>query len=222
MAEWSRCHKITLNTRKCEVAFFTNNLKEARWQPSLQLDGTTLNTTSLPNFLGVTIDRALSFGPHVAAVVSEASNWCRVLTSLTFKRWGWRKDQLLKVYRTRRTISNEVDSYGGRGWLTSIGGVIGESGSGAKFSALTARLRCQDCICRAKPSKRSTDKQRPRYKVTCYPLSILSSSSKAAAFIPSITSHLWAKATMPPCRWILPCPIYQLEIYPNQNCVTTS
>ncbi len=29
VAEWSRCHKHTLNTRKCEVAFFTNNSKKA-------------------------------------------------------------------------------------------------------------------------------------------------------------------------------------------------
>ncbi len=62
--------------KQMRFAFFTNNLKEARWQPSLQLDGTTLNTTSLPKFLGVTIDRALSFGLHVAAVVSKASNRC--------------------------------------------------------------------------------------------------------------------------------------------------
>ncbi len=40
-----------------------------------------------------------------------------------------------------RTISNEVDSCGRRGWL--VGGVIGESGSEAKFAALTARQRCQ-------------------------------------------------------------------------------
>ncbi len=99
VAEWSRCHKLKLNASKCEVDFFTNNSKQARWQPSLQLDGTTLNKTSLPKFLGVTIDRALSFRPHVAAVVSKASNRCRELTSLTSKRWGWRKDQLLKVYR---------------------------------------------------------------------------------------------------------------------------
>ncbi len=40
LAEWSRCRKLTLNTSKCEVAFFTNNSKEARWQSSVQLDGT--------------------------------------------------------------------------------------------------------------------------------------------------------------------------------------
>ncbi len=31
VAEWSRCHKLTLNASKCEVAFFfTNNSKDAR------------------------------------------------------------------------------------------------------------------------------------------------------------------------------------------------
>ncbi len=88
VAEWSQRRKLTLNASKCEVAFFTNNLKEARCQSSLQLDGALLNTTSLPKFLGVTIDRALSFGPHVAAVVSKASNRCRVIASLTSKWWG--------------------------------------------------------------------------------------------------------------------------------------
>ncbi len=30
VAEWSRHHKMTLNTEKCEVTFFTSNLHEAR------------------------------------------------------------------------------------------------------------------------------------------------------------------------------------------------
>ncbi len=67
VAEWSRHRKLTLNASKREVAFFISSLKKARWQPSLQLDGTPLNTTSLPKFLIVTTNRALSFGPHVVS-----------------------------------------------------------------------------------------------------------------------------------------------------------
>ncbi len=48
--------------------------------------------------------------------------------------------------------------------VATVGGVVGESGSGAKFSALTSRLRCQSSIYRAKPIKRSSDKLRPRYR----------------------------------------------------------
>ncbi len=61
-AEWSRQHKMTLNTEKCEVAFFTCNLHEARWQPTIHLKGQPLRSTPLPKLLGVTLDRALSFG----------------------------------------------------------------------------------------------------------------------------------------------------------------
>ncbi len=99
MAEWSRRRKLALNTSKCEAHFFTNNSKEARWQPVLQLNGTLFNITSLPKFLEVTIYRALSFGPHVAAVISIASTRCRVLASLTSRSWGWGEDQHLKAYR---------------------------------------------------------------------------------------------------------------------------
>ncbi len=74
------------------------------------LDGPTHTTTSQPKFLGVTIDRALSFGPHFVTVVPKASNRCRVLTSLT---WGWRKDQLLKVYRA---LYPSVTNYGVPAW----------------------------------------------------------------------------------------------------------
>ncbi len=50
-----------------------------------------------------------------------------------------------------RTISDVVDSCEGREWSKSVGGVVGESGSGARFAALTARLRCQGCKLPAKP-----------------------------------------------------------------------
>ncbi len=99
VAECSRCHKLTLNASKCKVVFFTNNSKEVHWQPSLQLDGAPINTTSVAKFLGVTIGRALSSRPYVAAVVFKASNRCQILASPTSKMWGWRKDQLLKVYQ---------------------------------------------------------------------------------------------------------------------------
>ncbi len=88
VAEWSRRRNLILNASIFEVAFFAKNSKEAHWQPSKQLDGASLNTTSRPKLLGVTIGRALSFGPHVAAVVSKTSYRCRVLASLTFKKLG--------------------------------------------------------------------------------------------------------------------------------------
>ncbi len=48
---------------------------------------------------GVTLDRTLSFGHHIAIITAKAVGRCRVLTSLTSKQWGWRKDQLTKIYK---------------------------------------------------------------------------------------------------------------------------
>ncbi len=62
VAECSRHHKMTLNIEKCEVAFFTGNLHEARWQPTIHLEGQPLRFTPLPKLLGVTLDLALFFG----------------------------------------------------------------------------------------------------------------------------------------------------------------
>ncbi len=57
--EWRQRQKLTLDASQCDVAFFTNNSKEALWQPLMQLKGTLLCTTSLPKSLGITINRTL-------------------------------------------------------------------------------------------------------------------------------------------------------------------
>ncbi len=41
----------------------------------------------------------LSFGQHIANITAKADGRCRVLTSLTLRQWGWRKDQLTKIYK---------------------------------------------------------------------------------------------------------------------------
>ncbi len=41
----------------------------------------------------------LTFGPHIQSISTKAAARCRVLASLTSKEWGWRKDQLMKVYK---------------------------------------------------------------------------------------------------------------------------
>ncbi len=61
----------------------------------------------------VTFDRALSFGQHVANITAEAAGRCRVLTSLTSKQWGWRKDQLTKIYKA---LYLSVLKYGDPAW----------------------------------------------------------------------------------------------------------
>ncbi len=73
VAELSRQHKVTLNTEKCEVAFSTSNLYEARMQPTIHLEGQPLRFTPLPKLLGVTRDRTLSLGQHITNIAAKAT-----------------------------------------------------------------------------------------------------------------------------------------------------
>ncbi len=61
VAAWSKNRKITLITEKFDMTFFTSNLYEARWQPTIHLEGQPLGFSSLPKLLEITLDRALSF-----------------------------------------------------------------------------------------------------------------------------------------------------------------
>ncbi len=97
------------------MAVFTSNLHEARWQPTIHLEGQPLRFTPLPKLLGVTLDRALSFGQHIANITAKASGRCRVLTSLTSKQWGWSKDTLTKSYKA---LLFSVIMYGAPAWQT--------------------------------------------------------------------------------------------------------
>ncbi len=76
---------MTLNTVKCEMALFKRNLHDARWQPTIHFQSQPLRYAPLPKLLGVTLDRALSFG-HIAKITAKPASRCRVLTSLTSKQ----------------------------------------------------------------------------------------------------------------------------------------
>jgi len=52
-------------TEKCKCCFFSTGPHHALHQPSLTLTGTPLTLNPAPKFLGVTLDRTLSFDSHV-------------------------------------------------------------------------------------------------------------------------------------------------------------
>ncbi len=79
--------------------FSPTNSHEANWQPTTIANNTRLLHNPQPKFLGVTLDRLLTLGLHIKNISTKAAARCRVLASLTSKEWGWRKDQLLKVYK---------------------------------------------------------------------------------------------------------------------------
>ncbi len=74
---------MVLNADKCEVTFFSTNSYEVNWQPTIIANNTRLHHNPLPKFLGVTLDRLLTFGPHIQNIFTKAAARCGVLASLT-------------------------------------------------------------------------------------------------------------------------------------------
>ncbi len=81
------------------MTFFSTNSHETSWQPKIIANNTRLHHSPQPKFHLVTLDRLLTFGPHIQNISTKAAAPCRVLAPLTLKAWGWRKGQLMKVYK---------------------------------------------------------------------------------------------------------------------------
>ena len=86
--KWSQRKKMEINVLKSEITFFSNDPSEAGWRPHIKLAGQEVPFNSNPRFLGVHLDRTLSFQEHVLYVAGKVSKRCRILTSLVSKQWG--------------------------------------------------------------------------------------------------------------------------------------
>ena len=117
VGEWSREVKLTLNPSKSEVALMTNSSHEARWSPTIDLDGVLFRHNPTPKLLGVTLDRTLSFGPHIADITARISSRNRLLTSLSARDWGWGKDSLRSTYMA---MQKSILTYAGAAWLPFV------------------------------------------------------------------------------------------------------
>ena len=113
VASWSSRKKLTLNAGKSEVTFFSTDPHEAKWRPTINLGKRRLAYNLSPKFLGIHLDRTLSFQKHVKYVAKKVEGRNRVLASLTNKSYGWRKRHLTNVYNAiqRSVIDYAAPSY---------------------------------------------------------------------------------------------------------------
>ena len=111
--EWSRKKKMTINVTKSEVSVFTNSTNEAKWRPKIMMLGNEIPFNPAPKFLGVHLDRSLSFQEHVKQTTQKASTRLRILSCLASKEWGWSKLNLKRVFMA--TFRSILD-YAGSSW----------------------------------------------------------------------------------------------------------
>ena len=114
IAAWSKAKKMELNVTKSEATTFTPAPKEAKRRPKLFVDGEEIPFNDSPKFLGVHLDRTLSFQKHVEYVTTKTAQRNRILSSLAGKQWGWNKNSLRRVYTAKQ---RSVLDYAAPAWL---------------------------------------------------------------------------------------------------------
>ena len=119
VSNWSREWKLNLNADKCEVCFFSTDTKEAKWSPTIKIDGKILKHEPTPRLLGVTLDRTLCFNKHAENVTKSATNKLKVLSKLSYSDWGSDKFQLFRVYQAIVRTRLDYASSAWQPWLSS-------------------------------------------------------------------------------------------------------
>ena len=105
VAEWSRKFKLSLNQTKCEVTFFASGTTEARWKPTLRLNDEVMPFNPTPKFLGIKMDRGLTFAPHAEEISQKVSKRTNLIRAVATRDWGWQKKTLRKIYiATQRSV----------------------------------------------------------------------------------------------------------------------
>ena len=97
---WSLKWQLHLNPAKCEVSFFSTSTREASFRPALSLLGNPLSFNPCPVFLGVTLDRTLSFSSHSSALRASCYPRLKALRAVSSAFWGPSKESLASIYRT--------------------------------------------------------------------------------------------------------------------------
>ena len=118
VVKWSDNARLTLNTNKCEVSFFSLCTAEASWQPHITIRGLPLSFNAAPTFLGVHYDQQLFFSEHAKKVCQAMNKRTNILHALGGTTWGWRPADLRTIYIATQRFLAEYGSQPWAPWLS--------------------------------------------------------------------------------------------------------
>uniref|UniRef100_A0A1I8JA46 RNase H domain-containing protein n=1 Tax=Macrostomum lignano TaxID=282301 RepID=A0A1I8JA46_9PLAT len=98
VSDWANEWRMELAPNKCAASLFTTTAGEASRELRLRLNDAPLSTDRQPRFLGVILDRLLSFTAHAANVAGRARARCGVLAALSGSNWGAKQSDVRQLY----------------------------------------------------------------------------------------------------------------------------
>ena len=88
LLKYLRTWRLKLSSAKTTATPFTLNTKEAHKQLTVKLDGSTLPCNPTPTYLGVKMDRQLTFKQHIEALRGKVASRHNLLRRLAGSSWG--------------------------------------------------------------------------------------------------------------------------------------
>ena len=88
MADYYRDNQLTPNPSKTQIAAFHLRNREAGRELKVKWEGQPLAFTTLPKYLGVTLDRTLTFKAHVESTKRKVSARNNLLRKVSGSTWG--------------------------------------------------------------------------------------------------------------------------------------
>ena len=88
LAKYLRTWRLKLSTTGTTAPPITLNTKEAHRQITVKMDGSTLPCNSTPTYLGVKLDRQLTFKQHIEALRDKVASRNNLLRRLAGSSWG--------------------------------------------------------------------------------------------------------------------------------------
>ena len=178
--EW--CHRwgLRISIQKTKAMIFTN--RNTQGVPILKLNHQDIEYVARHKFLGMLLDRRLTWAPHISQLRETCQKDLRVLAVLASRRWGASADTLSRIYTA--LIRSKLD-YGGF-LLSSAAPTNRKKLERVQFAGLRIVLGAMRC----------TETNKLEAEANIPPLDIIwkEGLAKYAARVLSIEDHPVAKA----------------------------
>ena len=114
VSEWSKEWLVEINKTKTESTCFS--LSPEKWKETLKLDGQAIPKQATPTYLGVKMDKTLTWGPHIEDIEKKATRKLNIMRKLAGTNWGADKNILKQVYTS--TVRPHLE-YASTAWTTA-------------------------------------------------------------------------------------------------------
>ena len=114
---WADEWKMTVSLEKTVSTVFSLDPNEAKKEAKLVFNNKPVQHCPTPTFLGVTMDRTLTFGTHVKTVKARMKSRNNVLRAISGTSWGCSTSDLRSVYLA---FSRACADYAAGAWMPGI------------------------------------------------------------------------------------------------------